>query len=152
MGERAPVFDDMARLRVTRDVVRETLRLYPPVPMMVREAACPERFRGRDVRRGSQIVLSPWHLHRHARLWDRPDVFDPARFGSASGRESLRCAYIPFSAGQRACPGAGFAMTEATLLLAMLIRAYRVEAVSGRPAMPVAHLTVRGRDGIWLRS
>ena len=58
---------------------------------------------------------------------------------------------MPFSAGQRVCPGAGFAMIEGPLLLSMLLRNYRFEVVADRPAMPVAHLTVRGRDGIWLR-
>jgi cytochrome P450 len=151
MGDRAPEFADMARLRCARDVFRETLRLYPPVPMMVREAACPERFRGRQVPRGAQVVLSPWHLHRHERLWERPDDFDPARYGSENGRACLRRAYIPFSAGPRVCTGAGFAMIEGPLLLAMLVRAFRFEPIAERPAMPVAHLTVRGRDGIWLR-
>ena len=151
MGEGAPGFGDMGRLRVARDVFRETLRLYPPVPMMVREAARAERFRGRAVARGAQVVLSPWHLHRHERFWERPDAFDPARFDTANGRACLRAAYIPFSAGPRVCTGAGFAMIEGPLLLAMLVRAWRFEAVAERPAMPVAHLTVRGRDGIWLR-
>ncbi|MGR3460406.1 MAG: cytochrome P450 [Roseovarius sp.] len=151
MGDRAPTFADMGRLRMARDVFRETLRLYPPVPMMVRETACPEQFRGRDVRPGAQVVLSPWHLHRHERLWERPDEFDPARYAEANGRDCLRRAYIPFSAGSRVCTGAGFAMIEGPLLLAMLARAFRFDAVESRPAMPVAHLTVRGRDGIWLR-
>ncbi|MEO1139445.1 MAG: cytochrome P450 [Pseudomonadota bacterium] len=144
-------FSDMGRLRLSRDVFRETLRLYPPVPMMVREAACPEHFRNRDVASGSQIVLSPWHQHRHERLWDRPDEFDPDRFGTENGKQCLREAYMPFSAGQRVCTGAGFAMIEGPLLLSMLVRAYRFELVADRPAMPVAHLTVRGKDGIWLR-
>ena len=151
MGARAPEFADMGRLRVARDVFRETLRLYPPVPMMVREAACPERFRGREVSRGAQVVLSPWHLHRHERLWERPDAFDPGRYAGENGRHCLRRAYIPFSAGSRVCPGAGFAMIEGPLLLAMLMRGFRVGVIGDRPAMPVAHLTVRGRDGIWLR-
>ena len=150
-GGRAPEFADMARLRCARDVFREALRLYPPVPMMVREAACPERFRGRDVGVGAQVVLSPWHLHRHERLWERPDAFDPARYQGENGQACLRRAYIPFSAGPRVCTGAGFAMIEGPLLLAMLVRAFRFEPVPERPAMPVAHLTVRGRDGIWLR-
>jgi cytochrome P450 len=150
-GPRAPEFADMGRLRLARDVFRETLRLYPPVPMMVREAACPEQFRGRDVARGAQVVLSPWHLHRHERLWERPDEFDPARYATGNGRDGLRRAYMPFSAGPRVCTGAGFAMIEGPLLLAMLVRGFRFEVVTGRPAMPVAHLTVRGRDGIWLR-
>ena len=150
-GTRAPEFGDMARLRVTRDVFRETLRLYPPVPMMVRETACPERFRDRDIAPGAQVVISPWHLHRHERLWDNPDGFDPARYGTENGKTCLREAFIPFSAGQRVCTGAGFAMIEGPLLLAMLVRAYRLSPVAGRAPMPVAHLTVRGRDGIWLK-
>ena len=143
-------FSVMSKLRLSRDVFRETLRLYPPVPMMVREARCPERFRDRDVPKGSQIVLSPWHLHRHERLWDQPDDFDPARFQSDNGKTCLRNAYIPFSSGQRVCPGAGFAMIEGPLILSMLVRSYRFELVADRPANPVAHLTVRGKDGIWL--
>ena len=81
MGPQAD-FEELRRLRVTRDVFRETLRLYPPVPMMVREAAQAEVFRGRDVAPGSQVVLSPWHLHRHTRLWDNPDGFDFERWHS----------------------------------------------------------------------
>ena len=150
-GPEGPEFKDMSKLATVRDVFRETLRLYPPVPMMVREAAQPERFRDRDVPKGAQIVLSPWHQHRHERIWDAPDAFDPGRFATENGRAGLRSAYMPFSAGQRVCTGAGFAMIEGVLLLAMLVRAYRFEIVPERPAMPVAHLTVRGRDGIWLK-
>jgi len=146
-----PYFSTVSRLKKTRDVFREALRLYPPVPMMVRQNACPKRFRGRDLPTGSQIVISPWHLHRHERFWERPDEFDPARFGTKNGKECLRDAYIPFSAGPRVCPGSGFAMIEGPLMLAMLVRAFRFDLVEGREAMPVAHLTVRGRDGIWLR-
>ncbi|MEC8292842.1 MAG: cytochrome P450 [Pseudomonadota bacterium] len=146
-----PEFSVVSKLRITRDVFREALRLYPPVPMMVRENRCPEEFRKREVPVGSQIVLSPWHLHRHQRLWDDPDSFDPARFATENGKECLRHAYMPFSAGQRVCTGAGFAMVEGTLLLAQLVRAYRFDLVDELPPVPVAHLTVRGKDGIWLR-
>ncbi|PYE81407.1 cytochrome P450 [Pseudoroseicyclus aestuarii] len=142
-------FAGLSGLGVTRDVLRETLRLYPPVPMMVREAARPERFRGRAVPRGAQIVVSPWHLHRHERLWEAPDAFDPGRWNSAAGRQSARRAYLPFSAGPRACPGAGFAMTEGVLLLAVLLRKLRL--APGPVPVPVAHLTVRAKDGIWLQ-
>ncbi len=144
-------FSTMSKLRQSRDVFRESMRLYPPVPMMVREAACPEHFRDRDVPAGSQIVLSPWHLHRHERIWERPDDFDPGRFSTPEGKQCMREAYIPFSAGQRVCPGSAFAMIEGPLILSLLVRAYRFELVPDRPAMPVAHLTVRGKDGIWLR-
>lgn len=141
-------FASVARLKVSRDVFRETLRLYPPVPMMVRQAAQAECFRNRDVPKGAQIVLSPWHLHRHDRIWSDPDGFDPARWGRVETRDCARSAYIPFSAGRRVCTGAGFAMIEGPLLLSVLVRAFRFTPTT--PPVPVAHLTVRARDGIWL--
>ncbi|SMX35088.1 cytochrome P450 [Actibacterium lipolyticum] len=147
----SPEFSDMSKLRFTRDVFRETLRLYPPVPMMVREATKPEKFRDRDVKPGSQIVLSPWHLHRHQLLWDRPDDFDPDRYATENGKTCARNAYIPFSAGPRVCTGAGFAMVEGPLLLALLLKDWKFDVVEGREPVPVAHLTVRAKDGIWLR-
>ncbi|NKX46118.1 cytochrome P450 [Roseicyclus persicicus] len=143
-------FAVMGRLRTARDVFREALRLYPPVPMLVRETTGPERFRDRDLPRGAQIVLSPWHLHRHERLWDNPDGFDPGRWQTENGKQCLREAFLPFSAGARVCTGAGFAMVEGPLLLAMLVRAYRFGTVPGRVPVPVAYLTVRAKDGIWL--
>ena len=142
-------FSSVSKLRQTRDVFREGLRLYPPVPMMVRETACPETMRNRNAPKGSQIVLSPWHLHRHERLWDNPDGFDPARWGTDNGKQCQRDAYIPFSSGPRVCTGAGFAMVEGVLLLAMLVRRFRFE-VTDKVPVPVAHLTVRAKDGIWL--
>lgn len=144
-------FSALSKLRHSRAVFRETLRLYPPVPMYVRESACPEKFRSRDIPKGSQVILSPWHLHRHERLWDRPDEFDPSRFDTPNGKSCLRSAYIPFSAGARVCPGSAFAMAEGPLLLSMLVQAYRFEIVEGDEPMPVAHLTVRSANGIRLR-
>ena len=146
-----PDFADISRLKFTRNVFREALRLYPPVPMMVRESTCPEQFRDRNLRKGSQVVISPWHLHRHERLWTDPDTFDPDRFATDDGRKSLRDAFIPFSAGARVCPGAGFAMLEGPLLLAQLVRRYNFFTVPGREPVVQAHLTVRSKNGIWLR-
>ena len=144
-------FSALSKLRDSKAVFRETMRLYPPVPMYVREAACPETFRGRRVKRGSQVILSPWHLHRHARLWDHPDAFDPDRFETPNGKACLRSAYIPFSAGQRVCPGSAFAMAEGPLILSLLVRAFRFDIIEGDAPIPVAHLTVRSADGIRLR-
>lgn len=143
-------FSVMARLTITRDVFREALRLYPPVPMMVREARYGETFRDRHIKTGSQIVLSPWHLHRHERLWHAPDAFDPQRWQTENGKTCQREAFMPFSAGPRVCTGAGFAMVEGPLILARLLRDVVVEPVSGRVPVPVAHLTVRAKEGIWL--
>ncbi len=145
-----PAFASLSNLKVSRDVFRETLRLYPPVPMMVRETNQAEDMRGRRAPKGSQVVLSPWHLHRHSRLWDNPDGFDPARWDTENGKTCQRDAYIPFSAGPRVCTGAGFAMVEGTLLLAMLVRAFKFELTDDVP-VPVAHLTVRSKEGIRLK-
>lgn len=144
-------FSQLSDLRTTRDVFRETLRLYPPVPMMVREATKAECFRNRAIAAGAQIVLSPWHLHRHSRLWEDPDAFDPGRWQRMEARESARRAYMPYSAGPRVCPGAGFAMMEGVLMLARITRMVRFELTGDTPPVPVAHLTVRSRNGIHLR-
>jgi len=144
-----PDISDISRLAFTRDVMRETLRLYPPVPMMVRENRCPVTFRDRELAPGTQVVLSPWHLHRHRRFWEDPDQFDPGRWQTGAGRASARTAFMPFSAGPRVCIGAGFAMIEGVLLIARLVQAYGL-STSGPPPVPVAHLTVRARDGIRL--
>ena len=144
-------FAVLGRLKLARAVFREAMRLYPPVPMFVREARTAETFRGRALIPGAQVVISPWHLHRHERLWDNPDGFDPGRWETENGRACQRQAYIPFSAGPRVCPGAGFAMAEGPLILALLLRAFRFEPAEGPPVVPVAQLTVRSRDGIRLR-
>ncbi|PZO66014.1 MAG: cytochrome P450 [Paracoccus denitrificans] len=148
--DRAPDLSDIARLTDTRAVFRETLRLYPPVPMMVRQTTQTERLRDRTLPPGTQVVLSPWHLQRHDRLWPDPDAFDPSRWGRPENRGPARDAFIPFSAGQRVCPGAGFAMIEGPLLLAMICRAVRLTPGDVAP-VPVARLTVRGQGGISVR-
>ncbi|MEX0281164.1 MAG: cytochrome P450, partial [Arenibacterium sp.] len=145
-----PDFSSVSALKLSRDVFREALRLYPPVPMMVRQSTCPERFRDRDIPVGAQLVLSPWHLHRHEQVWENPDAFDPTRWQTENGKRCQREAYLPFSAGPRVCPGAGFAMIEGPLLLAMLLRRFTCDTIKGMVPEPVAHLTVRAKNGIWL--
>ncbi|WP_329609772.1 cytochrome P450 [Paracoccus benzoatiresistens] len=144
-----PDMTGISALRTTRAVFREALRLYPPVPMMVREARRPTIMRSRRVSQGAQLVLSPWHLHRHERLWDRPGDFDPGRWSRPEGKASARDAFIPFSAGPRVCPGAGFAMIEGVVMLSRIVQAFHLQPGS-TPPLPVARLTVRGRDGIAL--
>lgn len=155
LAEEAEQFDDsfagMSKLSLTRDVFREALRLYPPVPMMVRQATKDDTFRDRNINQGAQVVLSPWHLHRHTRMWDNPDGFDPTRWATSNGQQCARDAYMPFSSGPRVCSGAGFAMIEGVVLLAILLRKYRFSIASSVQPVPVAHLTVRSKDGIWLR-
>ncbi len=142
-------FAHIPKLRFTRDVFREVLRLYPPVPMMVRETVREERFRKAKLPKGSLCMVSPWHLGRHTAIWSEPDVFDPWRWQEESTRHCAREAYLPFSKGARVCSGAGFAMLEGVLLLGMLVRGFHL-APTKRVPVPVAHLTVRSEDGMYL--
>lgn len=144
-----PRFENLSKLSFTRNVLRETLRLYPPVPMMVREAKQKTVFRNRTVRQGAQIVLSPWHLGRHESHWKNPDEFDPSRWETEEGKAAARNAFIPFSSGPRVCTGAAFAMAESAVLLAALMSAFDFE--TDATPTPVAHLTLRSKDGIKLR-
>ena len=143
---KGPQFKGLRGLPHTRNVFRETLRLYPSVPMMVRETTQDETFRKRLARKGTQLVLSPWHMHRNERLWSNPHDFDPDRWAT----ETPKGAYMPFSAGPRTCPGAGLAMAEGVTHLSLLVSAFDIEPFGEAP-VPLAHLTVRSKDGIRLR-
>jgi cytochrome P450 len=150
-GDRDPLFSDLKQLKFTRDLFRETLRLYPPLPFLARTCAHHEQMRDKEVKAGSSVVVAPWLIHRHRTHWERPDVFDPDRFQTTSGKQSLRHAYLPFSLGPRVCLGASFAMQEATLILASLARRYRFEALPEHVPQPVGRLTIRSANGIKAR-
>ncbi|AGT08991.1 cytochrome P450 [Paracoccus aminophilus] len=143
-------FGGIRNLGAARAVFREALRLYPPVAMTVRECKHAETLRDRQAPKGAQLVISPFHIHRHERLWDNPDGFDPARWETENGKACQRDAFLPFSAGPRACPGAGFAMIEGPLLLSALVRAYHIAPGQEVP-VPVMRLTLRGKGGIRLK-
>ena len=100
--------------------------------------------------KGAMVILSPWHAQRHRRIWPQPDVFDPDRWQDDDQLDAKRQAYYPFSAGPRACPGAGFAMMEGVLTLAMVLRRIQLSVFEDRRPEPVAHLTLRARDGIYV--
>jgi cytochrome P450 len=107
-------------------------------------------MRDKSIAPGSPIILSPWHLGRHERIWDDPHGFRPERWQTDEGKQCARDAWIPFSTGPRVCTGAAFGMQEGVLLLGLLMARYRFETVEGRIPVPMAHLTVRSQNGIWL--
>lgn len=150
-GGQLPVYEDMTKLRFTRDVFQETLRLYPPVGFLPREASECEHMRDKPIKPGDMMVISPWLIQRHTDYWERPDVFDPDRYGDGASRDSLRQAYLPFSAGPRICTGAGFAKQEAMIVLARLVQRFRFENVPDHVPKPVGRLTIRSENGIRLR-
>jgi cytochrome P450 len=148
---RAPRFSDMKRLNLARNVFRETLRLYPPVAFLPRDAAEAVTMRDKKIKPGAIITISPWIIHRHRKLWADPDLFDPDRWDREDSIESQRNAYLPFSLGPRVCLGAAFALQEGTLILALLAREFRFEPVEGHEPKPIGRLTVRSENGIRLK-
>jgi len=126
----------------TRAHLDEVLRLYPPAFLIVREARGPDVICGRRIEPGTVVSVAPWVVHRHRRLWRDPDAFEPARFLPGAPPPD-RFAYIPFGAGPRACVGARFALTEATLVLARLLRAFRAELFGRGAVVPRGLVTTQ---------
>jgi cytochrome P450 len=133
---------DIERLKFTRAVVDETLRLYPPAFLIARAAAAPDTIAGMPVRKRDVILIAPWLLHRHEKLWREPNAFIPSRF-MPGPLPPDRFAYLPFGVGARVCIGAHFALVEATLALAKLIGAFRVELLDKEPIIPVGVVTTQ---------
>ena len=133
---------DVERLKFTRAVVDETMRLYPPAFLIARSAAGPDTIAGRPVKKNDIVLIAPWLLHRHEKLWRDPNAFIPTRF-MAPAPPPDRFAYLPFGVGARVCIGAHFALVESTLALAKLIGAFRVELIDKAPVMPVGVVTTQ---------
>jgi cytochrome P450 len=141
---RTPRYEDIAKLHYTRMVIEEAMRLYPPAHTMAREPIAPDTILGHRIPAGSIVLIAPWLLHRKASLWAEPHRFNPDRFV----REPPRYSYIPFGAGQRICIGAGFAITEAILILAMIAQRCRLHLKRGHPIEPQGLITLRPRYGM----
>jgi len=133
---------DIERLKFTRAVVDETMRLYPPAFLIARAAAAPDTIAGLPVNNRDVILIAPWLLHRHEKLWRDPNAFIPSRFMPPSPPPD-RFAYLPFGVGARVCIGAHFALVEATLALAKLIGAFRVELLDKEPVLPIGVVTTQ---------
>jgi cytochrome P450 len=134
--------DALGRLVYTRAVVQESLRLYPPAYGIFRVARRADKAAGIEVPKGAVVMIAPWLLHRHRKLWTEPDRFDPERFLPGAPAPD-RFAYLPFGAGPRVCVGAQFALTEATLVLGRLVQAFEIRRADDAPVIPVAAITVR---------
>ena len=142
---------DPARLPFTRAVVDEAMRLYPPVPFMSRSPIADDRVAGHRVPKGSLVMIAPYVLHRHKRLWSEPDAFDPDRFMPARRGAIDRFAYLPFGAGPRVCIGASFSIQEAVIVLARLVGAVRLDLMPGHKVVPVHRVTLRPGGGLPMR-
>jgi cytochrome P450 len=149
LGDRTPAAEDLPNLPYARMIIEEAMRLYPPAPgISVREAKAEDEICGFKVKPGLQILISPWILHRHRKLWERPEVFDPTRFAKESSEKRPRYAYLPFGGGPRVCIGATLAMTEATLILAILAQRFRLRLRDGQNIALQARITLRPKYGM----
>lgn len=149
LGPRAATAEDVPKLPYIRQVIDETLRLYPPAAFLSRSAQRADELCGREVRRGDTVILPIYALHRHKKLWSDPDRFDPARF--APGHQTDRFAFLPFGDGPRICIGANFAIQEAVIILATLLARFRFAPIPGKDPKPVMILTLRPEGGVWLK-
>jgi unspecific monooxygenase len=132
---------EVERLKFTRAVIDEAMRLYPPAFLIARAALGPDTIAGMPVRKKDVILIAPWLLHRHEKLWRDPNAFVPSRF--MTGTPPDRFAYLPFGVGARVCIGAHFALVEATLALAKIIGAFRVSLIDKVPVMPIGVVTTQ---------
>lgn len=144
---RTPTLEDVARLPFTRAVFEESLRLYPPVPLLSRQARAEDEIRGTKVKPGTIMLALPWLLHRHEKEWDNPDAFYPERFMPGHPRPD-KFLYIPFSVGHRVCLGLRFGLTEGILCLATLAQRYRLRLPENHKVDIECRLTLRPKDGL----
>jgi cytochrome P450 len=144
-GERAPGVTDVPALDWCRSIIEETLRLYPPVPFLARQARSRDTVAGIEIKPAALAIVSPWLLHRAEGLWDRPNHFLPERFLQ---ERPAPFTYIPFSVGPRVCPGLNFGLTEAILCLAALGQRFRIRPLPGHKIDPVCRLSLRPRGGM----
>ncbi len=145
----APTFADIEKLDVCLRAFKEALRLYPPVYMFGRDSAVPVSVMGYDLPRPTNVMISPWVMHRLQPYWPDPERFDPDRFLPAEEAKRHRYAYLPFSAGPRICLGIHFAYMEAPLVLATMMKRYRFELLA--PDVPEPSATLRPKHGVRVR-
>ncbi len=136
------------RLVETRAVIDEANRLYPPIAAISRAALAPDVLAGEPIRRGTMVVIAPYVLHRHRALWADPDAFDPNRFLDGARERIDRFAYLPFGVGPRICIGATFALQEASIVVATVMRHFTLELAPGHAVWPVHRVTVRPSGGL----
>jgi cytochrome P450 len=143
LADRIPTIDDVPRLIATRMVIEESMRLYPPVWAVAREAAFEDEIGGYRIPARSTVIVSPFVTHRHPDYWERPEIFDPDRFTPERLAQRPKGAYLPFLGGPHQCIGNEFAMLEMILVVAMTVQRFEVELLPDQTIFPKAALTLR---------
>jgi cytochrome P450 len=132
-------------------VIKESMRVCPPVPLMSRQAIAETKLGPYTLAAGTSVVMPIYAIHRHRRRWQDPDAFDPTRFAPENEAKMSRYQYMPFGAGPRTCIGMAFAMIEATAMLATLLQRARFAVVDGHEPVPVARVTLVPKGGLPLK-
>jgi cytochrome P450 len=151
LGGRLPTTDDLRQLPCTEMVVKESMRLYPPIPSIARQATEDLTIGDCPVPKGMIVSMAPHVIHRDPRWYPEPDEFRPERFTREFEKSLPKCAYLPFSTGPRICIGNSFAMMEAVLILATIAQRYRLSMVAGQSITPHAALTLRPQPNLQMR-
>jgi cytochrome P450 len=148
VGDAAISAGHLDRLDVVERILKESMRLYPPAAVLARTPKAPTELGGIAYKPGDQLVVPIWSLHRHEALWDDPGRFDPDRFLPEREAAMARLQFMPFGAGPRVCIGSGFAMAEAKVLLAEMLRSASFSFAGDRPPEPISRVTLRPRHGM----
>jgi cytochrome P450 len=136
------------KLVITTQVLKESMRLYPPAPVMSRQASTDTELAGVPIKAGTQIIIPIYAIQRHRRRWSNPDHFEPGRFAPEQEAQIPRYQYMPFGAGPRICIGMAFAMIEGIAILASLARAASFTATPGQDPEPISRVTLRPAGGM----
>ena len=151
LGGRPPTLADVPNLAYTRAIIEETLRLYPPIPVLAREAMSDDVIEGHKVPRNSLLMVVPFLLHRKKGLWHSPDRFVPERFLPGGSGAPSKWAYVPFSIGPRICAGLAFGLTEAIICLATLAQRFTLQLEPGHVVEPVCQVSLRPGESLPMR-
>jgi cytochrome P450 len=146
-----PTLDDLPHLPYTQMVIKETMRIQPTVPVVPRVIVEDTALGGYTLKGESIIFISPYVLHHDARYWDAPDIFDPTRFSAENEPNIGKYNYLPFGGGPRVCIGNHFAMMEAQILLAMMVRQYELELAPNAKIEPLHQVTTYPKHGLPMR-
>jgi cytochrome P450 len=146
--DQLPDWETIGRLRYTRSVLEESMRLYPPVPWFSRTCIEDDVIDGYEIPKDAMVSIIPWIMHRHPRHWPDPERFDPSRFEAEEAANRHRYEFLPFGGGPRKCVGTHFAMTEAQLILASLAARYRFALVEGQSVEPKPLVSLRPNPGV----
>ena len=151
VGTETLTFGHLRKLPYLQAVAQETLRLYPPVPIIPRAVMEETEIDGYRLPRGSMLFISVYNIHRHKDFWRNPDEFNPDRFlGDRSGQLRHRCAYIPFGAGERFCIGSNFAAVELQIFLAKVVSAFDLCLVDAEPVNIEVAVTMRPSKPVFM--